>query len=71
MCLLSESIFENEQGKGQLTHDIYGTGRTGETVRIVLEHIGCSEDALNGASLDVELVVAEAVLPTCFNISSC
>lgn len=38
----------------------HGSG-AGEGVRVVLEDVGGAEDALDGASFDVELVVAEAV----------
>lgn len=45
-----------------LTDDIDGVGRTCEALRVVLDHIGSFEDALDRASFDVELIVAEAVL---------
>ena len=48
-----------------LTHDIDGIGRAGDAIWIVLDDIGSLENSLDGAGFDIELVVAEAILPEC------
>lgn len=45
------------------TQDIHGPSLTSEAFRIVLDHIGRLEDTLHGAGLDIELAIAETVLP--------
>ena len=45
---------------GGRTHHVDGVGFAGETVGVVASYVGGTEDALDGALLDVELEVAEA-----------
>lgn len=57
------------EGEGH-THDIDGVSWTGETVGVIFDDVGGFEDALYGTGFDVELVVAEAISPVHFCISS-
>ena len=45
------------------THDIHRVWSTSDTIGVILDDIGSLEDSLDGAGFDVELIVAEAVLP--------
>ena len=58
MGVVSDSI--KEEGEQECTHHVDGVGVAGQAVRVVLEDVGSTEDALNGALFDVELEVAEA-----------
>ena len=43
------------------THEIDRALWTGDTARIIFDHVRCFEDTLHGACLHIELVVAEAI----------
>lgn len=48
--------------QGGATDNVDRVGWTREAFGVILDHVASLEYALNGASFDVELVIAEAVL---------
>lgn len=54
-------VKKREKERGTRTQDVDFIGVALEASGVVLNHVASLEDALDGAGLDVELVVAEAV----------
>ena len=45
------------------TSDINGASCTSYAIRIIFDDVACLEDSLDGASLDIELGITEAIPP--------
>ncbi len=69
MIVMLDMTLRESKGQAKLTHDIHGIGWTCKTVGVIFENVGRPEDTLNGASFDIALVIAEAILPANLAIS--